>query len=379
MKKKQRILAFHLLNDRSGSPKVLRQLLIDWSQQESLRVHLFTSRNEGGFLSGIKDIETHTSWYQYASNPWLRLILYTSSQIILFIRMLFYLKKNDIVYVNTVLPFGAALAGKIKSCRVIYHIHEVSIRPKPLKWLLLFVCQKTAKEIIYVSNFVKNTINIPNKSSYIVYNGLENSFLDSILEKKYKPNVSNILMVCSLKKYKGIFEFLDLAKSLPQYQFRLILNAQDSEISAFFRGSQLPKNLKIFPVQKNLHPCYQWADLMLNLSHTDEWIETFGLTIIEGMAYSLPAIVPPTGGILEVIEDGVSGFAVDSRDTIQISEKIERIFEDSNLYHKMSQAAHGRLGSFTEENMLTQIREILGHTQRQGLPLLKSFHNMEYM
>ena len=195
MKKKQRILAFHLLNDRSGSPKVLRQLLIDWSQQESLRVHLFTSRNEGGFLSGIKDIETHTSWYQYASNPWLRLILYTSSQIILFIRMLFYLKKNDIVYVNTVLPFGAALAGKIKSCRVIYHIHEVSIRPKPLKWFLLFVCQKTAKEIIYVSNFVKNTINIPNKSSYIVYNGLENSFLDSILEKKYKPSVSNILMV----------------------------------------------------------------------------------------------------------------------------------------------------------------------------------------
>jgi glycosyltransferase involved in cell wall biosynthesis len=364
MKKKQRILAFHLFNDRSGSPKVLRQLLVDWAKHEEFQIHLFTSKKDDGFLTEISKIETHNSWYQYSSNPWLRLVLYTSSQIILLIKMLFFIKKGDIVYINTILPFGAAIAGKIKSCRIIYHIHEVSIKPKPLKWFLLFVVRKTSKEVIYVSNFVKETINIPHKPSHIVYNSIENSFLDSILEKRYKPSVSNILMVCSLKKYKGIFEFLDLAKSLPQYQFRLVLNANDSEIKAFFSGSQLPKNLTTFSVQKNLHPFYHWADMILNLSHTDEWVETFGLTIIEGMAYSLPSIVPPVGGILEVIEDGITGFVVDSRDTMQLIEKIERIFEDTNLYHKMSIAAHERLGIFSEENMLTKVREILVHIEQ---------------
>ena len=51
---KQRIIAFHLLNDKSGSPKILRQLLMDWAKQDQFDVHLFSSQNTNGFLSNLE-------------------------------------------------------------------------------------------------------------------------------------------------------------------------------------------------------------------------------------------------------------------------------------------------------------------------------------
>ena len=365
---KQRIIAFHLLNDKSGSPKVLRQLLLDWAKQDQFDVHLFSSQNTDGFLSNLDGVKFHHAWYHFSSQPWLRLIFYWSSQFLLMLRLLFFLKKNDLVYINTVLPFGAALIANLKSCRIIYHVHEVTINPRILKWLLLSIVKKSANEIIYVSNDVKNAHNIPHIPSHIVYNTLEHTFLNAIERKETKAKLNHILMVCSLKKYKGIFEFLHLAKALRKYQFKLVLNANEAEIKQFFIGYTLPKNLLLFPSQNNLHPFYQWADLILNLSRPDEWIETFGLTIIEGMAYGLPSIVPPVGGILEVIENGVTGFAVDSRDSIQLIETVERIMEDKNLYNQMSKAALKRLDIFNETTMLSAVRKILQNGVKESFP-----------
>ena len=81
-----RIFAFHLLNDRSGSPKVLSQLLKNWVTEGS-EVHLYTSNQTNGFLSDIKGISYHNGWYQFKSNPWLRLVYFTLSQVILLIKM----------------------------------------------------------------------------------------------------------------------------------------------------------------------------------------------------------------------------------------------------------------------------------------------------
>ena len=365
---KQRIIAFHLLNDKSGSQKVLRQLLLDWANDDQFDVHLFSSQNTDGFLSNLENVKFHHAWYQFSSQPFLRLIFYCTSQFLLMLRLLLFLKKNDLVYINTVLPFGAALIAKLKSCRIIYHVHEVSINPRILKWFLLSIVKKTADEIIYVSNDVKNAHKISHIPSHIVYNTMEKTFLNAIEKEETKAKLNHILMVCSLKKYKGIFEFLHLAKALPKYQFKLVLNANEQEIKHFFTGYTLPKNLLLFPSQNNLHPFYQWADLILNLSRPDEWIETFGLTIIEGMAYGLPAIVPPVGGILEVIENGVTGFAVDSRDSIQLIVTVERIMEDKNLYDQISKAALKRLDIFNENTMLSAVRKILQKETKVSFP-----------
>jgi len=352
------VYAFHLLNDLSGSPKVLSQLLKGWIA-EGVTVHLYTNLHQKGFLSDIPGVHYHNAWYRFSPNPWIRLLLYSLSQLILFFKLAFQLKSNSTVYINTVLPFGAALAAKMKRCRIIYHIHESTVSPPILKWFLLSIVRSTASAIINVSEFVRSSHGISTVTNYLVYNAIEDRFLNQVPEVTPSATPSKVLMVCSLKIYKGVFEFINLATRHSEFQFRLVLNATQADIDRFFQGRTFPGNLEIFSSQTNLHPFFQWADLIVNLSRPDGWVETFGLTIIEGMAYGLPALVPPVGGILEVIEEGKTGFSVDSRNAQELDERFLRIMRDRACYQSFALEARQRLQLFSEKALVEKTLEIL--------------------
>ena len=358
MKVATKIIAFHLLNDRSGSPKVLSQILKHWSTK-GYQLELYTSRHDDGFLSDIQGVKYHSGWYVFQSNPWVRLVYFIWSQILLMVRMWNNVNPNDIIYINTVLPFGAAILGKWKGARVIYHIHESNVNPKVLTWFLFNIVKWTASDIINVSDYVQQAHNISSVKNHLIYNAIEDSYLENLKPKALSENPKNVLMVCSLKKYKGVFEFLQLAQDHPQCSFQLVLNASQVEIDSFFKNTIIPSNLTLYPSQKDLHPFYQWADVIVNLSCPDGWIEKFGLTIIEAMAYGLPSIVPPVGGILEVIEEGVTGYAVDSRDKRKLNETLNVILNDNSGYTNMSLAAKARLKMFTEREMMMSIDNLL--------------------
>lgn len=354
-----KIFAFHLLNDYSGSPKVLMQLIKGWVSN-GVEVTVVTSSGRKGFLSDINHSTTINFWYRLSPNPVIRLLFLIISQILLIGKLWFRIKRSDIVYVNTVLPFGAAILGKIKGCRVVYHIHETSMKPKLFKNFLFGIVKYSAHDVIYVSEYLAKQEPVNKVKTHVLYNAIENDFL-AIANNAVKPNniQNNVLMVCSLKKYKGIFEFVDLAVHNPNYNFRLVLNANLHEIETFFKAIILPENLEFFPTQTNLHPFYYWANVLLNLSKTDEWIETFGLTVIEGMAYGLPAIVPPVGGIAELVEDGSNGFVVNSKDAQLLSTRLRTVLANANVYTTMSRMAKTKINAFSEHNFVNQSMTIL--------------------
>ena len=128
----KRIIAVHLLNDWSGSPLVFRQSL-ESLQAAGYAVTLFTATPSGaGFLSGIAGISTEALQYTWHPSKVVTLFNFLLAQLRLFVRLLFLLRSTDTVYINTLLPFGAALAGRLRGCRVVYHVHEVSIKPRLL-------------------------------------------------------------------------------------------------------------------------------------------------------------------------------------------------------------------------------------------------------
>ena len=344
-----RIFAFHLLNDYSGSPKVLMQLLKAWVRHD-IPATVVTCSGRTGFLSDIPGVQYSYYWYRWAANPLLRLINLTISQLLLFFSLLFTVKKDDILYINTVLPFGAALLGKVRGCRVIYHIHETTIKPPILKRFLFAWVRWAAHDIVYVSDYLRTQEEIPGKNVHILYNAIENEFLEkAITRRSDKTAAYHVLMVCSLKAYKGVNEFVALAGLHPEKMFRLVVNAGQAEIDQYFKTTVLPRNLQLYPTQTDLHPFYAWADVVLNLSRPDGWVETFGLTVIEGMAYGLPAIVPPVGGITELIEEGINGFQADSRQLDQLSEKLSRLGVDRILYASMRNKALHNIQRYSED------------------------------
>lgn len=333
-----RIIAVHLLNDYSGSPKVLMQLLQCWTKANCTTL-LYTSGGRQGFLSNIPKVTTNNYWYPFVKNKFLRLLYLLTSQFILAILLLRQLQKTDVLYINTVLPFGAAIAGKIVGCKVIYHIHETSIKPKILKKILFLIVQHTASEVVYVSHFLANQEPLKLKKT-VLYNVLERDFQVKA-KQSYDPlKKSNIiLMICSLKSYKGVNEFLALAKRNQEFIFKLVVNASEKDIALYFKDETLPNNLLVYPTQTNTHPFYAEAAMILNLSDTQQWVETFGLTILEGMAYGLPAIVPPVGGVTEVVENNGNGFWIDSKELDLLSDTIHKLLNDPVLYVSMSQKA----------------------------------------
>jgi L-malate glycosyltransferase len=310
-----------------------------------------TCSGREGFLSDMVGVKYRYYWYRWASNPWFRLFNLTLSQVLLFVQLLFVVRKNDLIYINTVLPFGAAFLGKAKGCRIIYHIHETTMKPPVLKAFLFGVVKWAASDVVYVSNFLREQEPIARKRSHVLYNAIENSFLSQAekLRKQKIGSTENVLMVCSLKTYKGVNEFAALAQRHQEYHFTLVVNAAQQEIDNFFAQINLPSNMTVHPTQTNLHPFYAKADVVLNLSNPETWVETFGLTVIEGMAYGLPAIVPEVGGIAELVDEGVNGFKVDCRNLERLSGKLVELLGQPERYEALRRNALIKLHSFNED------------------------------
>lgn len=352
-----RIIACHLLNDYSGSPKVLSQLVKGWLKN-NYDVTLLTCANRDGFLSNINGVSYNYYWYKWSGNKLIRLLFYTWSQVLLFFRILTIATKKDLIYVNTILPFGAALAGKIKGCQIVYHVHETSIKPKILNYFLFKILNHSAHKVVFVSRYVSSQSQVKICNTQILYNAIENDFIiQANNNRKQVPSFKNVLMISSLKVYKGVFEFIEVALRNPYFEFRLVLNASQSEIDSFFRNTSIPSNVTIYTAQTNIHKFYAWADVVLNLSRPTEWVETFGLTVIEAMAYHLPVIVPTIGGITELVNERENGFLVDSTDTNKLSYRINQLLTNSELYFKMQIVASNEIKKYKEDIFISESLE----------------------
>lgn len=356
---KNKVICFHLLNDYSGSPKVLSQV-IEGFLKSGNEIDLYCAKNgEEGFLSNLDKVNYHTFYYKWSSVKLLTLFRLFFSQFILFLRLFQYWNKHVVFYVNTVLPFGALLAGKLMGKTVICHLHETSIKPQVFKWYLFKIVEFSATDVIYVSEFLKNEEPIKKVRSHVVHNSLSDDFMTKAKEHAVYKKQETVLMICSLKAYKGVFDIINLATEMPIIKFEMVVNAPLNLVTDFFKNCTIPVNLKIFPVQTNVHLFYSRAFMVLNLSHPDKWVETFGLTALEAMCYGIPVIVPPVGGIAEVVQDGVNGYRIDVRDMVAIKSTIMKMWETPKTYQKFSDNAKNRINDFMPEIMQMKIQRIV--------------------
>jgi len=360
----KKLVCVHLLNDFSGSPKVLSQV-INAVIESNCEVDLYTGNASEGFLSKTT-ANNFTYPYNRSNNNFFTLISLLSSQVHLASKIFKYRNKDIIIYVNTLLPFGAAIMGKLLGKPVIYHIHETYIRPKIFKQFLRLIVTKTASKVIFVSNILKELEQFKYKKQKVVYNALSKSFSEQSAEHSYTPYDKkgnfNVYMIASLKVYKGINELVTIAEkctSNKSLKFVLILNANQYDINNYFKSIKLPENLRILATQQDLHQHYKNAGLVLNLSRVDQCIETFGLTIIEAMAYGIPVIVPPAGGPSEIVENNVEGYLMNSYNTDQIANKIKALYQSNSLCMRLSQNAKLKSKKFDEATFDKQIIELL--------------------
>jgi glycosyltransferase involved in cell wall biosynthesis len=332
-----RTYAVHLLNDFSGSPLVLREV-IRAMQRMGNKVTLLTSTAKPrGFLTYRFRVRVMKVPYSWSSSKALTFLRYTWSQVFAFFFLLKVLQRNDSVYVNTLLPFGAMLAGKIRRVQVTVHIHEVSLRPKWLQRFLVFMAEHCASDIVFVSQYTANSFRFSKPNTSVVRNTLPVEFWDKAIQHRFtRPQGQfTVLMLASLKAYKGIYEYAELAKRFPAIRFLLVLNAGTIDTENFKLQVNAPANLHIHSATSDTHWYYSQSHVVVNLSRPDQWIETFGMTILEAFAYGRPVIAPPEGGPAELVTHGLNGFLIDSRNTCALDEALKKLWLQNDLYHDM--------------------------------------------
>lgn len=354
-----KVLFVHLLNNYTGSPRVLSNFL---SNDFSFNVDILTSKTDG-FLSNLKNVSYYWNGYKWKKNKILLSILLFFSQIKQFFFVLF--RNYDCVYINTILPFGAAFAAYLKKEKVIYHIHEYYENPNIMQKFCVFIAKKTAREVIFVSRYLENCYKNSFKcKTQIVYNSVSKSFHEKAksfvpdLNKKF--NQKTLLLACSLKKYKGIYQFLEIANRCPDYRFILVVSNSKEETQLFFSNYKLPNNIEILNQVKDMGVVYEKTSVVLNLSlpyGNDRWIETFGMGLIEGFEYKIPCIAPKFGGPCEIITDGINGYLINPFEIDDIISKINNLFISENTYKKF--CANTQINIFSENIFNKKIFNII--------------------
>lgn len=354
---KRHIVCFHLLNDFSGSPKVLHNVL-EGLLNDGCEIDLITSR--GGVLDSLAGDRLKRRSYSYAfsSSPAVTMLRYTVIQILTFFMALRYLFRRDVIfYINTILPVGPALAGRLMGKRVIYHYHENAFVKSRFYITLARIMERIAHHIICVSSYQASFLERRHGVS-VVPNALSPEFTDRLHPAPSEAfDRKTVLMLSSLKAYKGTHEFLQLATLLPEFKFVLVINDTPEAIAQWMEKEHitLTDNVTLRPRTSDVASLYNSASLVLNLSDPSLFIETFGLTALEAMSCGLPVIVPPVGGIAEMVTDGGNGYKIDCKDTDRLVATISLILTERELYQSLSREAIAVSRRFNRDAMLKNI------------------------
>lgn len=367
------IVFCHLLNDNSGSPRVLLSAIeaLAPSNEGSL---LFVGSAGSGLLDNA-NVTMRRYGYRRSRFRLLTLASLIGSQFRLF-RMLGKsrdIPSDAIIYVNTLLPVGAAVWAWAKKRRLVWHLHEVSLSPAPLRWLLKAAATRFADLLIYVSEDHRNRLPTHPDRSVVIPNPVSPSLQSRGRDTPFWPRRSGlfrVLMLASPRDFKGVPEFINLARTLlwrDDIAFDLVLNAKSDEIAQYLKDIQVPSNLRIYPKVNNPARFYAFADLVVNLSRVDLCVETFGLTIVEAFSFGVPVIAPPVGGPAEIVSDGEDGFLIDSRSLADLTECVCRLASDPALCLQLSSAARRKADRYSQANFAVLLKDHLNRLQKREI------------
>jgi len=365
---RRRFLCVHLLDDFSGSAKVCAEV-VAILEEEGHDVRVWVgSAGEAGFIRRSRP-STRLFWYRTSRNRIPLLLWYFMAQLQLMLRVFCHCVVNRpaAVYVSTILPIGAVVGARLALTRLICHVHEAPARRNMFLRSLERLVGLLADHVVCVSQFVAVNGGYSRRNHDVVYNSLAKREWDTARaiaaargEIPHRP--FGVVMLCSLKWYKGIDSFLEIAKRAHREGlacgFTLVLNGDVSSCENFAQ-SNAASNVNFVLRPPSVYRYYLESDLVVNLSHPEGWIESFGLTLLEGMATGLPAVSPTIGGCVELFEHGRGGWHISSRDLTSLYGLIESLEGDPAIWRRASAAAQLAASRFGPEKFRTHMLAVL--------------------
>lgn len=257
-------------------------------------------------------------------------------------------KKNindvDLVHINYYGLGSYMLAKKAKRLnkKIIYHAHSTeedfknsfifsnALSPLFKKWICK--CYKLGDYIITPTDYSKSLLewyNL-NKKIEVLSNGIDLNFFKKSecfreeFRKKYniKTNDIVIISVGLYLKRKGILNFIELAKEMPEYKFIWFGSSP-----LIFAPQEIKKalNTKIdnllfagFVEQKELRKAYSGCDLFLFMTYE----ETEGIVVLESLATKTKTLIRNIPVYDNWLKDNINVYKANTKDEFKAKIKL---------------------------------------------------------
>ena len=127
----------------------------------------------------------------------------------------------------------------------------------------------------------------------------------------------------------------------------------------------LTEQVRFVPPQPHhlLSTYYRAADVCLVPSRS----ESFGLVALESTACGTPVVASAVGGLRALVEDGRTGFLVESRDPTDFAAATERILTDHQLATDLASAGAARARDYTWSTTAARLRRVYADLSTRSL------------
>ncbi|QQS32198.1 MAG: glycosyltransferase [Acidobacteriota bacterium] len=202
---------------------------------------------------------------------------------------------------------------------------------------------------------------VPEEKIRVAYNGItplrhvEPAEIEGIRDRLGIPaNAKVISIVGRLSEEKGHLNLISAARlaanrlSMPLH---VVITGDGNYEPQIRRASQLADNVSVHFAgrQEDVAPWFAVGDVIAMPSYT----EAFGISAVEAMCSGRPLVASGVGGLLEVVEDGVSGLLVPPEDPGSLSEAMLSVLNSVDFSRSLAEAGRKRVNDhFTMEKMV---------------------------
>ena len=257
------------------------------------------------------------------------------------------MRHSDLIYINTSVIVDYILAARFFKNVTLLHIHEIP-EGLVLRILRSLVCWSRA-QIIFNSQATQAAFGLPKSfASSVIYNGVPGPVAP-------KPVIYDghrrlrLLMLGRINRIKGQEILIEAVRRLPQHiksriSVRIVGSAfedraREMTIRSLAQEAAVSDIIQIEPFKVEPSDLYEWADLVVIPSHKPE---SLGRVAIEAMAFARPPIASAIGGLVEVVEDGRTGWLVAPGRADILASTIRAIVENPGTWREFGQMARER-------------------------------------
>lgn len=281
----------------------------------------------------------------------------------------------DVVYSNTMATLGGALFARLHGIPHVWHVREIVHGSARLTSVFRLLARLFARRLICNSNETMRWIanDATTSRCAVVWNGVGVARPQGRRDAERARlgfGASDVVFVLAgrINGWKGqtllvsAFELLR-AEGISGIKLWMVGSAfagqehYESALRERIGSSVYNVDMVLEPFRPDIDAVWEAADVV-TVPSTDP--EPFGRVAIEAMAFRKPVIAAAHGGLLDIVENGVSGLLFEPRSPAALAAAMRELLRDSGRREAMGSAAQVRQqGVFSVEAYAMRVEKIL--------------------